>query len=224
MSKLPSPEELQNAWIEVQQLHKEYLSRHGVVIPDAEHYSDKSKAVWLSVLQFFKDEQVHKDTISQVVQRDMKGMGADQQVRHLKRDGWEIGDRPGKHQLDPYKPSMVFLNAATRKQVRLSGRNFDEIKVNFGSRCATCGAREDQPDPRYGEEKVKLQQGHRDPDRAGDDIKNIIPQCQFCNRSYRGDFVFDDKGRVRAVAGINPVKRSSRVVQKRIFDWLRKKF
>jgi hypothetical protein len=67
---------------------------------------------------------------------------------------------------------------------------------------------------------VKLQKGHLDPEKS---IKrdNIIPQCQYCNRAYLDDFVFDKKGRVRAVASVRPVNRSSKRVKaeiKKFFD------
>lgn len=142
----------------------------------------------------------------------------------MKRDGWEIGPQPGKHKINPYHPSQEFLNTNARKRIRLAATDFDSIKHSFGYRCATCGAREGQPDPRYGSNKVQLQQGHRDPSEAGDDMANIISQCQFCNRSYGNDFVFDDKGRVHAVAGINPVRRASTTVQRMIMEWLMKRW
>ena len=221
---LPTPEQLQRAWQEVKALHREYLAVHEVVIPSVEHYADHNKAVWLAVLWHFRDRDVHKDEISAIVQRDVEGAGADQQVRHLKRDGWDIGPRPGWHKLNPYEPSQEFVNANARKRRRLAATDFESIKQSFGNRCATCGAREGQPDPRYGRDRVRLQQGHRDPNEAGDDMANIIPQCQFCNRSYRSDFVFDEKGRVRAVASVQPVRRASDNIQRRILGWLKRKF
>jgi len=202
----------------------EYLAVHEVAIPQVENYAEHTKAVWLAVLWHYRDREVHKDEISAIVRRDIDGAAADQQVRHLKRDGWDIGPSPGRHRLNPYEPSQEFLNVNARKRMQLSGGDFDAIKQAFGGRCATCGAREGQPDPRYGRATVQLQQGHRDPHQAGDDPENIIPQCQFCNRSYKNDFVFDDKGRTRAVASVGPVQRASRTVQRRILDWLKRKF
>ena len=217
---LPAPEELQKAWKHLQEIHREYLSVHKVCIPEAACYAEKTKAVWLAVLWHHKDQEVHKDYISAVVKRDVRGAAADQQVRHLKRDGWDIGPLPGRHKLNPFEPSQEFLNAAARRRMKLSTSNFVTIKQAFGSRCATCGAREGQPDPRYGRETVKLQQGHRDPNEAGDDPDNIIPQCQFCNRSYKSDFVFDDKGRVHAVASVQPVRRAKKAIKIHILEWL----
>lgn len=82
------------------------------------------------------------------------------------------------------------------------------------------GANEGEPDPRYGSGSVKLQRGHKDPERPADDPTNIIPQCGACNRAYRDDFVFDDRGRVTAVAAVRPVKRASVAVRRKIRDFL----
>ena len=217
---LPTPNELQAAWTELRGIHREYLAVHEVAIPQVAHYEEHAKAIWLAVLWHFRNREVHKDEISAVVRRDMDGAAADQQVRHLKRDGWDIGPKPGRHRLNPYAPSQELLNVDARKRMRLGADDFNAVKQAFGGRCATCGAREGQPDPRYGREDVKLQQGHRDPHRAGDNPDNIIPQCQFCNRSYKSDFVFDDRGRAYAVAGVNPVRRASAAVRRLILEWL----
>ncbi|MGI9307356.1 MAG: hypothetical protein ACR2P5_08665 [Gammaproteobacteria bacterium] len=122
---------------------------------------------------------------------------------------------------DPRAPSPEFETEKTRRGGRLSAANFNDIKKIYGYCCATCGAAENKPNPRYGKELVKLQQGHMDPDGPSDDLNNIIPQCQFCNRAYRRDFVFDDKGRVEAVADVRPVRRANQHVQKKIWEYLR---
>ena len=90
------------------------------------------------------------------------------------------------------------------------------------AQCATCGAREDEPDPRYGGAPVKLQRGHKDPDGPADDLQNILPQCGPCNQAYRRDFVFDSRGRVHAVADIRPVKRAGAHVRRKIRNFLNK--
>jgi len=48
----------------------------------------------------------------------------------------------------------------------------------------------------------------------------VIPQCGWCNQTARGDFVFDEQGRPRAIAGIRPVKRASKEVQEKVKEWL----
>ena len=217
---LPTEDQLQAAWNDLRDIHVRYLQRHGVKLPETEKYNGTAKSIWLSVLHHFTRQPVHKNFISDVCQRDKPELARDQQVRHLKRDGWHLTGTGGYHQLDPYQQSPEWITEQTRQTGRLNAKTFDDIKRKYGDSCATCGAREGRPDPRYGQDRVVLQQGHMDPTQAADDLQNIIPQCQFCNRAYRSDFVFDDKGRVHAVADIGPVRRASRQVQRKIRDWL----
>ena len=219
---LPSREELQRSWEELQDIHTEYLLPHGVKIPASRQYNEQAKSIWLAVLHFYAGQEVDKNTVSDVVLRDRPDLNHDQQVRHLKRDGWSLLGR-GKHRLDPYRPSLEWVNTKNRREGRLRAKSFDDIKSLFGNRCATCGAREGQLDPRYGEDVVQLQQGHMDPAKPSN-MSNIIPQCQFCNRAYRSDYVFDEKGRVKAIADIRPVRRASKTVQRSAFEWLKNLF
>lgn len=219
---LPSVKELKEAYAEAKRIHRVHLDQHGVKLPEWGTY----KSIWLAMLLHFTPNPVHKDVISDAVRRTFPEAGRDQQVRHLKRDGWNItSEGGGSHALaDPYRPAQGFVNERTRRQGRLSAENFDELVQSFGNRCATCGASQGEPDPRYGEDPVQLQQGHQDPDKSSDDPKNIIPQCQFCNRAYRRDYVFDDRGRAKAVADVGPVKRARMSVQRKIWSYLATKF
>ena len=218
---LPSPAELDTAYRDIARIHAEHLAQHGVKLPA----KNSHKRIWLAMLHHYAPEQVHKDEISDAVRREYPNAGRDQQVRHLKRDGWNIAGSGGFHQLaDPYRPDQGFVNERNRRQGRLNAGDFTQLITAFGNRCATCGAREGEPDPRYGPDRVTLQQGHQDPDRPANDPDNIIPQCQFCNRAYRRDFVFDSRGRARAVADVGPVRRANRTVQRKIWELLRQRF
>ena len=104
MRDLPSPDELQQAWEDLCDIHAQYLKKHGVRIPKAEKYNEIGRSIWLAVLHYCKNEEIHKDFISQVCQRDKPDLGGDQQVRHLKRAGWHLtSSSRGYHRLDPYK-------------------------------------------------------------------------------------------------------------------------
>ena len=224
MNELPAPDRLQKAWEELREIHEEYLAVHDVTIPRVERYNERQKAMWLAMLFLNRHREVHKDEMSALARRDMPKLGADQQVRHLKRDGWALSGERGRHRLDPFAPSPEFVRQSARKRSRLSAEDFERLKRAFGGRCATCGAREGRPDPRYGGNPVVLQPGHKNPADAGDDPDNILPQCQFCNQGYKDDFVFDDRGRVRAIAGVGPVRRARRDVQRKVYGWLKKRF
>lgn len=215
---LPTDEQLENAWVEVQRVHREHLNKHGVRLPT----QASPRWIWLAMLFHFRPGPVHKNEVSDAVRRAFPAAAPDQQVRHLKREGWNIeGESPGAHVLaDPFRPSSEFVSQDAHKRKRVAARVFDDLKTAYGHRCATCGATEGEPDPRYGGPPVRLQRGHKDPDGPGDDLRNIIPQCGACNQAYRGDFVFDDKGRVRAVADLRPVKKARARVRRRIRDFL----
>lgn len=219
----PPRRQITAAFNDLKRIHNIHLTQHGVKLPA----DGSNKAIWLGVLWACKDREVHKEEMSAIVQRERGGNPVDQQVRHLKRDGWNIvpGATRGAHRLDnPYQPSPEWANEQARRQGQLAAGTFDELKRAFGHRCATCGAVEGEPDPRYGRDRVELQQGHRDPAKPDTDRRNIIPQCGPCNRQYRNDFVFDPKGRVRAVAAVGPVRRADRAVQRKIYDFLKEKF
>ena len=225
VSNLPTPDELQIAWLDVRDIHQRFLLKHGVKIPNTDQYSTHSKSIWLSVLHHYFGQFVNKNLISDICKRDYPELGHDQQVRHLKRDGWNLSSEGrGNHKLDPYRPSPEWINEQVRRTGRLTASSFQDIKTLYGHCCATCGAREGQPDPRYGSEEVALEQAHQDPNEHSNDPDNILPQCQFCNKAYKNDFVFDNKGRVKAVASTKAVRSASKKVQREILDWLKMKF
>ena len=211
---------------EVESIWKGHLQRFDVKLPEAGTLRRIMLAILLAVKDRFGPEAwIHKDDISELIRRESPEAGRDQQVRHLKRDGWNLETKhPGFHRIaDPYKPSSEWGSESVRRNA-LSKGNFEDIKKAYNLSCATCGAREGEPDPRYGSgDIVQLQQGHMDPEKPLG-RGNTIPQCQFCNRAYKNFFTFDDKGRVHAVAFEQPVKRASTAVQKRIYKWLMEKF
>lgn len=204
--KVPPKDELQNAWEDLKAIHDKHLKSSGVKIPKASQFSESNKSIWLSILYLYRDREVSKDEISEITRHYNSNAGANQQVRHLKRDGWRIGDKPGVHQLDPYLISKEFERDTGRRRKILKSKDFIDIKNAYDYCCATCGVREGESSPRYGEAIVKLEKGHRDPAGDGDDPSNIIPQCQFCNRAYQNDWVFDEKGRAHSIASVEPVK------------------
>lgn len=212
-------DQLKAAYDEAVEIHKNYLETEGVKLPSW----GTSKAYWLAILIHCKPNYVHKDTISDIMRRYLPDAARDQQVRHLKRDGWNLESKAGSHRIeDPYKTHSGYSRELVKRQNLLLAGDFNDIKKAFANRCATCGAREGEPDPRYMEEPVKLELAHKNPAKALDK-GNVIPQCQFCNRAYKDYFLFDDKGRVRAVASHEPVLRASKAVREKVMNALKKK-
>lgn len=217
----PTRAELDEAFADLARIHRAHLAQHDVKLPGA----GTARALQLAILWRCRDHEVHKDQVSRIVRREIPGAAADQQVRHLKRDGWNITGTRGRHRLaEPYRPSADHANQRARRQGRLQAETFEDVKQTFGYRCATCGAVEGEPDPRYGGAATVLQQGHQNPAGRADDRENIIPQCENCNRQYLDDFVFDDRGRVQAVNNVNPVRRAAKRVRRAIWMDLDREF
>ena len=55
-------------------------------------------------------------------------------------------------------------------------------------------------------------------------IKNIIPQCQKCNRADRNKWIYDNKGRVVKLANAFVLKSCSESVQRCAYKILYKKY
>lgn len=220
---IPTRAQLQKAHEQARKIWQRHLRQHGVSEPPG---LAVAKGIWIATLMhafdYHREEWLHKDFIAEVTTSLLPDLGRDQQVRHLKRDGWNVeslGNR-GKHRItDPYQPHPSYINEQRRRASQITAQDFEELKEKTGYQCLTCGAIEGEPSPRYGEGIVKLQQGHRDPEQAPT-MDNIIPQCQYCNRGYRDYFTFDEKGRVRAVASIEPVAQASLRVQQKIYQFL----
>ena len=154
---------------------------------------------------------VHKDLVSEFVRKFIPNAALDQQVRHLGSQyywyvlnkGANIPDTnisvpSGYNYLFSIEtPSPKAVMQVLKRTGRLTAKNFAELKLVYGNRCATCGIEEGKKDSRN-EEIVVLQQGHMNP-RKPLDLSNTIPQCPYCNQTYQDYFQFNEYGRVIAV-------------------------
>ncbi|MDR0967874.1 MAG: hypothetical protein LBL75_03585 [Rickettsiales bacterium] len=115
------------------------------------------------------------------------------------------------------------------RRTGFASASFDELKKQYGNRCATCGSLEGHDHLFRKGVKIQLQEGHMNPSKplvAG----NIIPQCQICNRADRNRWIYDKTGRVIEVAetndGIRVVKtflqNAGAKTRKDIFAFLKK--
>lgn len=209
-------------------LWREYLQRFDVRFPKK---NTSQERLWVAILLLLHDQHkgayIHKDDICILARKVNPDLGLDQQVRHLKRSGWNLESDPKRKGwyrfYNPHTPSPEHTANQLRK-TSITTDDFDQLKRVYSNRCATCGAEEGKPSTRYGsQDLVVLQRGHMDPSREGS-VGNILPQCQFCNRAYKDDFTFDDKGRVRAVASVRPVRLASQKVKRMIYNFLKQHF
>lgn len=213
---LMSPEEIEKWWTVICGEYETYLKQYGVIIPKKETAS----MLWLVFLRKYQGLLVHKDTISEFVSNVLPKSGKDQQVRHLAAKGWFIlnkGDKilgennsipSGYHLLvTTEQPKPSFLWKKIKRAGRLSAENFEQLKVVYDFRCATCGSQEGKPHLLEQNQRTKLQQGHMNPHKELI-LSNSIPQCQLCNQVYKDDYVFNEKGRITTIASIDPVLRA----------------
>jgi len=223
--------DLHTAFAEVEADWRACLQDSGITLP-ATH-----SARWyqLAVLKHFQARAVHKDDISEMIAKCTRKPASDQQVRHLKtQSGWYILNR-GDSYLDNgvalYNPNgchvlittkIPFPKSILQRRTAINKGVWKEILQQYDHTCASCGTKVGEYhryDPAY---KVEtLERGHMNPNKPlarG----NIIPQCRWCNRTARGDFVFDAQGRPRAVASVRPVACADAEVRKEIGEWMRK--
>ncbi len=168
---------------------------------------------------------VHKDVISMFVRKYIPNAAFDQQVRHLgTQDFWDVLNKGAKvPNSDERVPSgynyLVSIERANQKVLaealkragRIAAKTFEDLKLVYDCKCATCGIREGDKDTRNNE-VVVLQQGHMNP-RQQLTLDNTIPQCQYCNQTYKDYFVFDVYGRVVAVNNPQILLKSPKSIQ-----------
>ncbi|OGO82662.1 MAG: hypothetical protein A2Y18_00895 [Clostridiales bacterium GWD2_32_19] len=82
----------------------------------------------------------------------------------------------------------------------------------YKNKCATCGSEDGKPNRYYPSSITNLQQGHKNPSKPLTE-GNIIPQCEKCNRPDRNYFIYDDTGRVTAIADPKFVLKSDKETQ-----------
>ena len=168
---------------------------------------------------------VHKDLVSEFVRKYLPTAALDQQVRHLGSQYlWYVLNKGSKiPNADTKVPSgynylfsievanPIAVASALKRAGRLAAHNFSELKLAYSSKCATCGIEEGKKDIRN-EEIVVLQQGHMNP-RSSLTLDNTIPQCQYCNQTYKDYFIFNEHGRVIAVNNPLILLKSPKTVQ-----------
>lgn len=227
-----TPTELSNAFDVVSRDWHAHLKDNGIKLPA------EQTAKWhqLAALKHFQGKAVHKDDISMLISKHTEKPASDQQVRHLKtQGGWYVLNRGDSHVdngTEIHNPDGCHAlittasphpNATLGRRSAVEKGDWDYILEQYDYRCASCGTKLGEYHRFDSSFKVDaLEHGHMDPNQPlvpG----NIIPQCRWCNRTARGDFVFDSQGRPRAVANIRPVSRADPKVIAKIKTWIQDK-
>lgn len=226
-----SPEEIDRLYEELFDFHHKYLKKFDVKMPK-EH---TIKALQLIFLYKHRNKLVHKDSISIFIRSMIDEAGKDQQARHLAtQNGWYILNKnenipgyddfkvpSGYHLFFDYKtPKPSYYGTILKRKGRMAASTFEDLVSIYDHKCATCGAEEGKPHPRFLDKKVELQQGHMNPNFSLN-LENTIPQCQICNQIYQDFFVFDENGFIKSIHNAYFILRSDDRVKESMFEVLK---
>lgn len=226
MRKL-TDEEIEGMWEIIQRYYKNHLESQGVkpvLLRDQRGNYTKDALVLVYLAQGYPNTRwVTKEELTEFVRQYYPKVPDVQQARHLgpqkgyyiisTRRGNNVGTLPqeieGKSAYKLHSLQVVHPNYLPKRRSKNTRKAFENIKKRYNYRCATCGSEEGKPNLRYPNSTTQLQQGHRNPHKP---LKsdNVIPQCQFCNRPDRNNWIYDKRGRVVGVANIKVVQSSIR--------------
>jgi len=240
-----SEDEIKRIYEMIRKYHDKYLKQHGVKLPsltDKQGNYTKDALVLVYLAQGYPNtRKVSKGELTQFIRRYDEGVRDVQQARHLAaQEGWFIvsggrGNRlegeilkRGEYKLVSLeKPYPGFRRHRAEEveeaEEEISEEDWEELKKEYGYRCATCGSEEGKPHLHWPNVITKLQKAHMDPNKPlvrG----NIIPQCQICNRADRNNWVYDEKGRVIALANPQVIERSDIEVRWGVYKILYEEF
>jgi hypothetical protein len=214
MSKSITRKEADALYAQLEKSHAAHLASSGVALPELKRGNSYTRGgiVLCALYKYFR-QPVTKLELSRLVSQFFDAQVSDvQQARHLgKQEGWYIisGTRGQSAPSDlgfnllPAAYCLISITEpypgrASRGQHHREGLqsiDLDELRRAYDNRCASCGSKEGEPNLRDSSRITKLQRGHMDPAKALTP-RNVIPQCDECNRAYRDWFVFDGNGRV----------------------------
>ena len=228
-----SQDEYLQKYNEVLRLHAQYLRMYNVRMPNV----NTTQSIQLVYLYDNMGDAVHKDLISELVNRLIPTAGKDQQVRHLGTQfGWNILNRhemvpgtnirvkSGFNMLFDYRtPKSSFYGKELRRIGRIAARDFESLKLVYNNKCATCGAEEGKLHHFFRDKVVQLQQGHMNPNLPLT-LDNTIPQCQVCNQIYQDLFEFNEQGQVSKLNNPEFIRKSDRQVREAIYELLKPEF
>ena len=198
----------------IEKNHKKHLENKGVALPKLKNKNGKYTKDALTLIYLSKDypdnSVISKKELTFFIKSYYPEVNDVQQARHLSmQKGWYIlsgqrGDKDVKNKQIP-AGSYKLINLKTpypafiEKRRRGFSGNFKLLKKKYNFHCATCGSKEGKEHLFRKNVIIKLQKGHMDPNKPYG-CKNIIPQCQICNRADRNKWVYDKTGRVIEIA------------------------
>ena len=234
----PSDAEIQQTYDLIADYHAKHLDELGVKLPQLRKANGDYVLSALTLVYLARGypavKTVSKSELTQFMRQYVPDVNDVQQARHLaaqsgwyilsgtRKDGRDMNVQPGEYRLISLEEAYPGFNS--QRRVDLSSPDYwEQLKAAYGYRCACCGSKEGEPNFNWPDTVTVLQKGHMDPTKALGP-GNLIPQCVKCNQPARDFWIFDDKGRVVAVANPQVIDRSSEAVQFRIYEQLWRKY
>lgn len=214
--------------------HSDFLAAHGVLLPPKE----TQQAVMLCYLYLKLGRLVSLEQLREYVRTKAPG-SQDLQPRHLKYSGWHLllsgkskdllradaefedlnGEVRSRKKGEKLPNGYVMLVSVTdpspdfvlkKRRGSIDRGSWEKMLASYDGCCAVCGKK-----------THALEKGHKDP-MKGFELSNVIPMCSECNNWASNDLVFDDNGRVVALASSRLVMASDLSIKVAIFHQLRK--
>ena len=213
MEKL-SDAQINKIWAIISSNHAKYLRDKGVSLPNLKNkqgmYTKDALVLVTLAYGYPKTKVVSKAELTEFMKFYYPDVVDVQQGRHLgMQKGWNIvsGQRGDAASIKHNVPagSYKLIDLTTKHPAFIGERregfkgSWNELKAEYGNRCACCGAKEGDKHWLRNDVIVELQKGHMDPNLALEE-GNIIPQCQICNRADRNRWIYDKTGRVIEIA------------------------
>lgn len=223
-------EEIKLTYDLIREYHEKYLKKYGVKLPrlfNGNCYTKDALTLVYLAQGYPCTRIVSKSELTEFIRLFDNKVSDVQQARHLgAQKGWFIvsGTRndntsvtiaPGEYQLATMEKPYPGFTAARREEV-MDGDYWENLKREYGYRCACCGSKEGEPHRYWSNTTTVLEKGHKDPNRPLEP-GNIIPQCEKCNRPDRNYWIYDDKGRVVKIANAKVIDHCSKQVQKEMY-------
>jgi hypothetical protein len=226
--------ELERLYEELRRAHENNLQQLGVKLPRFRQNGLYTKyALALIALYSRFGQPVTKDELEEFIAKYTEGARDKQQGRHLgPQYGWAVlsQNRPDRGTEDWPRDSYGLVSLTEshpafwqHRSGDLSDSEWLEIKARFQLRCALCGSEEGQDNLRNPNVITQLEKGHRDPTKPLA-ANNCLPQCQECNGPLKENFIFDKRGRPKAIAKADLIFQSPDHVQRDVYRLLVERF
>lgn len=226
--------ELENCYEILKKAHEEHLKPKGVGLSAFRKgglYTQRSLALIALYCRFGKP--VTKRELTEFVRKYVEGAADVQDGRHLgSTQGWyvlsaqrnDVGTETWPK--DAYGLMSIidcYPGFSSHREGNLEDSEWTRLLKKFDNRCSLCGSEEAKSNLRNKSVITQLQQGHKDPTKPLGP-SNCLPQCQECNRTLGRKFIFDDKGRPKAIATADLIFKSPHNIQVEVFNLLKAKF